>query len=97
MVPGEGRHAAVRLGMGSVVRRGGCDAPLFSSHPGGLDAGLHDPLPADESGDPADSFTDSDSVWAYALSDTKGGYLCVVHRRHRPARAAIPSARTSTG
>ncbi len=41
-------------------------------------AGLYSPIPADSSSDPQDQFTDADALFAYVLSDIKGGTICVV-------------------
>ena len=41
-------------------------------------AGLHSPIPADALGDPNDVFTDDQPLFAYALSDIRGGEICIV-------------------
>ena len=42
------------------------------------DAALHNPIPADASGDPTFDFFDNQSLWAYVTSDLAGGRICVV-------------------
>lgn len=49
---------------------------IFGSETAG--AALHSPIAADASGDPTDTFTSSDALFAYVLSDLKGGRICVV-------------------
>ena len=41
-------------------------------------AGLHNPIPADASGDPTFDFTDNQSLWAYMTADLRGGRICVI-------------------
>jgi streptogramin lyase len=41
-------------------------------------AGLSNAIPANASGDPTESFTDDEAVFAYVLSDIKGGEVCIV-------------------
>src|SRR2546427_10292484 len=48
----------------------------FQVSPAG--AALHNPIPADASGDPTFDFFDNQSLWAYMTSDIKGGRICVV-------------------
>ena len=73
-----------RAGRNALQRFGGliavviCAAVVALMVPGGVQAGLHNPISADESGDPTDTFNDTDSIWAYATSDITGGYICVV-------------------
>lgn len=45
---------------------------------GGAGAALHNPQPANASGDPTYEFAANDSLWAYATADVLGGYICVV-------------------
>ena len=51
---------------------------LFVSTAPPASAALHSPIPADESGDPTDFFTDDSALFAYVLSDIRGGYICIV-------------------
>ena len=72
-----------------------CAAVVALMVPGGVQAGLHNPMSADESGDPTDTFTDTDSIWAYATSDITGGSSA----SWNPMRfqvAAAAAERTST-
>jgi uncharacterized repeat protein (TIGR01451 family) len=41
--------------------------------PSSVEAALHNPMPADASGDPSDSFTDADALFANVTSDLAGG------------------------
>src|SRR4051794_2347156 len=41
-------------------------------------AGLFGPVPANEAGDPSDTFVDSNALFAYVRSDIAGGRICVV-------------------
>src|SRR5690349_10092867 len=81
-----GRRMFARL-----VAIGFCAVVAGLSASGGVHAGLHNPIVADESGDPTDTFNDTDSIWAYATSDIKGGYICVVGRN------AVPGGSCSSG
>ena len=41
-------------------------------------AGLYGPVPADQNGDPTDTFRSDDALFVFAVSDIKGGRVCVV-------------------
>ena len=41
-------------------------------------AGVHNPIPADASGDLQDTFVDDDALFAYATVDIAGGEMCIV-------------------
>jgi PKD repeat protein len=58
-------------------------------------AGLSVPIPADEFGDPNDDFTDANALFAYMLSDTKGGYICAIKADAGPG-CAHPAVGTKT-
>jgi len=67
--------ARVRLVVLGIVLLG---AAIGAWLPGSAAAALHNPIPADASGDPNDTFTDNQSLWAYFQSDIGGGRICVV-------------------
>jgi hypothetical protein len=60
-------------------------------------AALHGPVPADASGDPNDQFTDQDALFAYVLSDTAGGRICVVPATGDPGGLSCDSPAPGMG
>ena len=52
--------------------------PLASVGPEVAAAGLGNPIPANEFGDPTDEFTDDNALFVYVNSDIRGGEVCVV-------------------
>jgi PKD repeat protein len=58
---------------------------------GNAQAGLYNPVPANQFEEPTDTFVDDDAVFAYATSDIKGGSICIVNEADTMETASCES------
>ena len=65
---------------------------LYTLAPDTTEGAVYNPIPANQFGDPTDTFTEADAIYAYFTADLGGGRICVV-----PATQTEPSGCGESG